>query len=346
MLPILRIGLIFAMALGCSLGAAAEETTHFDYAMDDTTEVTLQPFVDDAKTWQLDLRRYGTAEQGMFFRWMGNLKQVAPDVFLYEEYDKSDGSKQRVQMNGKPGTGGAIRVTSRGLTTETGLAGNVDGGFEPLAPAKRLERAKQHWEKADAVLNQVYAHVKAEVGKAGETKLRELQRGQIDQRDGHAVYDAIDNREHPKESPLYWDTMLDFTTSNIAFLKIYTGREVPKGLTGKYDDGEGGLLELEETPKGLKFSVSVVRGRTSHTGEIAGLARLKENRATFKVTLSKEEAAAGQKAAELTFTMSAGHIVHIDAKNAGDYGGAHAYFDGDYYKSGKLPKPIDLTKSE
>ena len=196
------------------------------------------------------------------------------------------------------------------------------------------------------MLNQVYSRVLAEVGKAGEAKLRKLQRGQLEYRDVHAKYDAIDNREHPKESPHYWEGMLAFTTSNLDFLKIYTGRDVPKGLSGIYDDGFGGLLEIEETPKGLKFSLTVVRGRTSHIGEIAGLARLNGDRATFKAVLTKEEAKSGQKAAELTFTMSAGHIVHVDAKNAQEYGGMGAYFDGYYYKEGKLKQPIDLAKPE
>ena len=67
----------------------------------------------------------------------------------------------------------------------------MEGEFAPLAPAKRLERAKQRWEKADAVLNVVYSRVKAEVGKGGEAKLRDMQRNLIARRDLHAENDAF-----------------------------------------------------------------------------------------------------------------------------------------------------------
>lgn len=336
------MGAVFAVALSHSTTRAQETPTRFDYALDEQTELTLEPIVDDPRSWEMDLRRYGTAEQGTVLRYMGSLKETAPGVYAYQA--EGEEKAQTVRVAGQPGRGQPLQVTGQRLVTEKGVAAKVDGEYAPLTSAQRLARAKQRWEKADAVLNQVYAGVKGEVGKAGETKLRDFQRGQIQRRDDQAEYDAIDHREHPTESAHYWDTMLTMTADNIAFLKIYSGRNVPKGLTGSYRDGKGGHLDLEETPKGLKFSIEVVRGRSSHTGEIAGVARLKGNSATFKDVLDREALKAGQKAGEITFSMRDGHIVHLDAKNTQDYGGANAYFDGDYYKAGKLQKPIDVAE--
>lgn len=324
-----------AIALWSGIAPAAEPT-HYDYALDEQTELTLEPKVGAPKTWAMDLRRYGSAEQGLVLRCMGDLEQASPGVYLYERLDKSDGTNESVRVMGKLGVGQPLEIVGLRLRTYAGGETRIEGKFTALGPAQRLARAKQRWEKADVVLNQVYTRVKAEVGKAGEAKLREIQRGQLDRRDRHSLSEG----HGEKNNPDYWDAMLNFTTSNISFLKIYTGRDVPKGLTGTYTDGVGGSLELEETTKGLKFSMSAVRKISLANGEIGGVARLKGNRATFKAELSKEEAAAGQKPAELTFTVN-GHIVHVDAKNTGDYGGSGVYFDGDYYKEGKLKKSLD-----
>ena len=322
--------------------AADDSPSSYEFALDDQTELTLEPIVDNPKSWELDLRQYGTAAQGQVLVFMGRAEQK--DSGLFELNNEYDGKSHIVRFRGNPAKG-PVEVTSENLLLDSGQPAKIAGTFQPITPAARLERTKSRWQKADAVLNEVYASVRAEVGKAGESKLRDLQRGRISIRDNRATFEAH-GAEKPESLPVYWDTMLGETVSNISFLKIYTGRDVPKGLTGSYGDASGGGgLDLEETPKGLKFSMTAVRGASLHEGEISGIAQLKGNRATYKQS-SKEAAADGHKPAELTFTMSAGHIVHVDEKNTAYFGGAGVYFAGDYYKSGPLKAPIDLSKEQ
>src|SRR3954462_14777061 len=114
-LPIRVVGLMLALALS---GARAEEApTHFDYALDEQTELTLEPKGEDGSVWAMDLRRYGSAEQGAVLRDMGDLSQVSPGVFEWKF--ELDQKVRSVTVTGKLGAGQPLMVTSKGLTTYT-----------------------------------------------------------------------------------------------------------------------------------------------------------------------------------------------------------------------------------
>src|SRR4051812_45496257 len=139
------------LVFACATAVAADAPTHFDYALDEQTELTLEPRGDGAKTWAMDLRRYGSAERGMVLRYMDDLEEVSPGVYVYVARNKEEGIDENVRITGQPGSARALAVVTRGLKTRSGTAVKVEGEFKVIAAAERLARAKLRWEKADAV---------------------------------------------------------------------------------------------------------------------------------------------------------------------------------------------------
>ena len=134
----------------------------------------------------------------------------------------------------------------------------------------------------------------------------------------------------PKNSPEYWQYETSLTKSRTEFMRVYSGAGVSKGIAGDYSDFFDGDLHLDETAKGITFSLMVVRGHAAHTGEISGVATRHGDRAIYKEAVPAGES---RPACEITFTFIDGHIVKIESKNADYYQGAGAYFDGLYYKT-------------
>jgi hypothetical protein len=177
-------------------------------------------------------------------------------------------------------------------------------------------------------------------------ELREHQRKWLE----HRNYIAADEpRQHlyrgddPKQSEHYWDAMAILTKTRVEFLQASFDDALPKGISGTYEDSYGGFLDLEEKGDGVVFAIEVVRGPTSHTGSLAGIATLKDGVAVYKEQVKPGEE---REPCELTFAFSKGHIVKIEGKNTEHYHGARAYFTGTYFKISELEKPIDLNAGE
>lgn len=223
------------------------------------------------------------------------------------------------------------------------LAGPVAGGD---SEAERLQRAKRDFTAVDADLNKTFQALRKKVPADEFKELRERQRKWLEYRDYMA---ADEPRQHlfrgdnPKQSSHYWDAMAILTKARAEFLQASFDNALPKGISGSYEDSYGGSLNLEERADGVAFQIDVVRGPTSHTGGLAGLATLKDGVAVYK---EQVQAGEDREPCELTFTFSRGHIVKIDGKSTEYYHGARAYFTGTYFKIAKLEEPIELNAVE
>jgi hypothetical protein len=200
-----------------------------------------------------------------------------------------------------------------------------------------LERARGHWQRAETIMKAAYAGAQVEVGKAGRAGLSRLQRERLEVREDWANYVTQQRASQPEQQVAYWKAMLEYTLDQIEFLKIYSGRTVASGLSGRYRAPDRGWLDLQETPKGLKFRLTTLDGytvRSRKPGDLAGLARWRGNRATYR-----------QSSAPITlvFTKSAGHRIHLDSEGMEGFGGAGAPYRDDFYKVSNLARPVDLA---
>jgi uncharacterized protein YecT (DUF1311 family) len=212
--------------------------------------------------------------------------------------------------------------------------------------AAKLEQAKHRFALADAELNKTFEALRKKLGGDEFRDLRDRQRKWLEYRDYMAASQPRQNGfegNDPKSSADYWEAMADFTEDRTRFLRASFDTSLPKGITGIYQDSFGGELRLEETKEGVAFSINVVRGPTSHTGGLAGIATLKRGAAVYKEQL---EAGEDRKPCELTFNFVEGQIVKLEGKNTEYYHGARAYFVGTYFKVAKLDQPIDLKTGQ
>jgi uncharacterized protein YecT (DUF1311 family) len=202
-----------------------------------------------------------------------------------------------------------------------------------------LAAARTEFQAADAVLNKTYKTVCAGLTKSQVATLRELQRDWVQYRDQHAQdllhFNGDDpaNEDTPEKSAAYWKYMTDITTTRIKFLKVYTGANVPRGISGAYSDFYDGYLTLKETKQGIEFSCDVVRGRAADQGDISGVAHLKGDKAYYKEVIPPDQDDKDRKPAQLTFTFIDGHIVKVESKDTDYYQGMSANFDSTYYKT-------------
>jgi len=217
------------------------------------------------------------------------------------------------------------------------------GQIQAGEAAEKLRKSKRDFALADADLNKTFQKLRKNLPEDDFKELRDNQRKWIEYRDYMSADQPRQNGfrgEDPKQSADYWESMASLTKSRIEFLEAAFDEGLPKGISGSYEDSFGGSLNLEERADGVVFQIEVVRGPTSHTGGLAGLASLKGDAAYYK---EKVEAGDDREPCELSFSFSKGHIVRIDGKNTDYYHGARAYFVGIYYKVGKLEESIDLN---
>lgn len=212
--------------------------------------------------------------------------------------------------------------------------------------AAKLDQEKRRFALADADLNKTYDALRRRLRASEFTDLRNLQRKWLEHREYIAADQPRQNGfegDDLKKSPDYWEAMADVTESRTEFLRAAYDPALPKGITGIYQDSYGGELKLEETPKGIAFLINVVRGPTSHTGGLTGIATRKRNAAVYK---EEVEAGDDREPCELTFAFIGGHIVKLEGKNTEHHHGARAYFVGTYFKVAKLDNPIELESGD
>lgn len=301
--------------------ALAADTALY-FARDGQTELTLSPGDADDKDWEVELRQYRAQDEPQNF-----IGMVTRQGDHLESVEERDDKTITVRINGAP-RGETVFVETAGFQNAAAPDSTFDGTYQRISRDEQIERAKKRYAAADSLLNSTYQEVRSAAGKKAG-RLRDGQRDWLRYRDHMAEHGAA---EKPQESLSYWETMLTLTTARTEFLSLFNGKDVPKGVAGVYIDGFGGELQLEERNDGFEFDLSVVRGPTFHTGDLSGTARRSGSRFSYK---EEVEAGEDRKPAELTFTLFAGHIIEVKARNTSHHHGARAYFDGTYYKTRK-----------
>jgi uncharacterized protein YecT (DUF1311 family) len=214
------------------------------------------------------------------------------------------------------------------VTGNAAHAARFAGVYRVANPADVLARARARWEKADALLNAEYEKTLAAADKSRVATLRQLQREWLAHRDfmsaAAPVQSGEENVERPESSASYWNARQDFTIGRIGFLKASDGTAGGPGITGTYKDFFGGELKITEAAGDWNFAISVVRGPSSHLGDIEGTAKPKGKKLTFQDGETPP--------ARIDFTMISPGIVKVDGENTSNYHGMRAHFDGTYYK--------------
>lgn len=330
----MKSALLIALALlFCHIATEADESPapSLFYARDARTEIELTPSPDGSAVFEFHV--YGTSREGRVVYHGGELTKGADGKLSYAS--DVDGKKSGLKITGKIGDD-ALRLQATGIEkTGDGIA-DVNGVYSKVPDAEILARVSQRYEAADTILNADYQKLRAELSARQKEELRETQRYWIEDRDRRANF-AARPAEKPQVVPAYWEEMLEHTVTRIGFLKVFTGKGIPAGISGEYDDFDGGTLKLDLNKTGLRFSLEVVRGTSSHLGEIDGTATHRtDEQFTFEEEVPADEQSADRLPAELTFTIVDSHRIRIAGKNTIHHHGARAYFDGLFYKTGNL----------
>jgi|GEM_PF-1016914 len=315
--------------------AFAEDNTQYIYARDERTQLVITQGGEDNPS--AELRTYGSYEAGENSLNYTDLKAGTGDTWS-AEIEQEGKPTASITVTGKFGAE-KISVKVRNLTYENKKDVKANGTYELFSPEELLEMTRACSKAADKALNDVYAKTKVEVGDNDFPALRKHQREWLEHRDYTSEAQAMG--EEKETSLAYWQSFTDMAVERCDFLQYFSGKNAAEGRSGTYTDGYGGYLELEETDAGLVFKFSVVRGPTFHNGEITEVAKIKAGSAVFK---SKPDP--DQDEAEIKFTFPSAHQVQVDGKNTSYYHGARAYFDGLYFKTGDLEKPIDRATDD
>ena len=211
------------------------------------------------------------------------------------------------------------------------------------APAEKptVEQARKTFEATDNLLTIAYKEAGAGLDPAKMSGLRQNERDWIQYREMLAKSAPFFNNGSQTDSPKatidYWQVMNEITLGRIEFLRAWSGKKAPAGITGVYSDSRGGTLELEERKSGLAFSISTVRGMARNKGKIEGVAQRTGDKLFYKDHPDAED---DRPPCEITLTFIEGHIVKVEEKNGDFYHGFNAGFDGLYYKTGKVEKAL------
>ena len=200
-----------------------------------------------------------------------------------------------------------------------------------------LDDARRQFETTDVKLNKAYQIARKELNPEQFAELKKLQREWLSYRDNKAMQllwfnDRVEVDTPKKGEPYaeYWHYKTDLTKERVEFLEVFSGVAVPKGFAGAYRDFYDGDLHITKIGDTLLFSMLAVRGRSAHTGQIEGKAKIKGNVAIYKARVPNDPE---KKWCEITFTLKDEHIVEVKAKNATNDCGSGVYFDGTYYKT-------------
>jgi uncharacterized protein YecT (DUF1311 family) len=195
-----------------------------------------------------------------------------------------------------------------------------------------LAEAKAAFAKADKALNDAWAAAKKALGESDFAVLQIKQRDWVKYREDLARGANRDNGEpEGKQTAVYLQTAAELTSTRVDWLRSRI-TNVDESLTGLWSDSFGGTLEIVEEKNRLLFVVQAVRGRTFHTGSLAGVA-------TWNTPLGwfSDKGRNKEKTDETNVAfVSRGSVLEIIGANTSYYHGARAYFDGEYCKVGKL----------
>ena len=207
---------------------------------------------------------------------------------------------------------------------------------EPKPPT--LPEAKAAYDKADKRLNAVWAKAKTELDAATMATLTTEQRDWLAYRDEQSLTSVdTDGKEVPeeklKQTAEFLDSAAGMMDRRATWLEsLLKDPGAKDSLTGVWSDSFGGELDIVQTGAKFYFTVDVVRGPSFHTGNIGGLASWNDPLGWFS-----DKGKDPEKKEETNLAFIRRNLkMEIVAANAGDYGGARAYFDGHYVRIAKL----------
>ena len=192
--------------------------------------------------------------------------------------------------------------------------------------------AKAAFDKADHALNAAWAAAKQALPEVEFNKLKEEQRGWVEYRDSLArspMYTGADGQDDlALDAPAYLEAAASLEDMRTEWLKGLIHDWKDETLTGYWTDSYGGSIEVVEKDNHLYFAISVVRGPTSHGGDISGIAVWNTSIGWFS---DKGRDKDKTDETNLSF-ISRDKKLEIIGANTGYYHGARAYFDGSYVK--------------
>lgn len=202
-----------------------------------------------------------------------------------------------------------------------------------------LTDATAAFAKADRALNEAWAAIKKALPDQVFAELKARQRAWLESRDRRALESSPtpNDAAEAKRSAAYWQTAASLTEVRAQWLRRLADKE-DDPLTGFWADGNSGNLEIVEGKEKLFFVFHIVRGRGLHVGVIAGVAHWNQSIGWFS---DKGREADKTDETNIAFIEKEGHL-EVTGANTGYYHGAHAYFDGAYYKIA----PLDLKEQE
>jgi uncharacterized protein YecT (DUF1311 family) len=306
-------------------------------ARDADTELSIDPPGSPDANGIFSFTHFADSASKEDFNFGGNLKS---DGKLYRlEQSPDQKSKASVVIDGDL-EGQQLEVKTSGLTDWRNQEYDFTGTYRKLSNTELQQRAQRRYEAADTWLNEIYLRAKQKLTTASFADLKKREAAWIVYRDYFADQSAGINArvESLPEEVARWQSLRDLTMSRINFIRSLFDDSLPTGLTGTYHDEYGGELDLEKDSKGVKFRLNVVRGPTSHTGDVSGRVVLRNGIGIYR----DPQPAEGEKAAEITFHILDDRRVEIKARNDSYLHGARAYFDGVYFKSAPLTESIEL----
>jgi uncharacterized protein YecT (DUF1311 family) len=306
-------------------------------ARDADTELSIDPPGSPDANGIFSFTHFADSASKEDFNFGGNLKS---DGKLYRlEQSPDQKSEASVVIDGDL-EGQQLGVKTSGLTDWRNQEYDFTGTYRKLSNTELQQRAQRRYEAADTWLNEIYLRAKQKLITASFVDLKKRETAWIVYRDYFADQSAGINArvESLPEEVARWQSLRDLTMSRIQFIRSLLDDSLPKGVTGTYHDEYGGELDLEKDSKGVKFRLSVVRGPTSHTGDVSGRVVLRNGIGIYR----DPQPAEGENAAEITFHILDDRRVEIKARNDSYLHGARAYFDGIYFKSAPLTESIEL----
>jgi hypothetical protein len=134
-----------------------------------------------------------------------------------------------------------------------------------------------------------------------------------------------------KLTAAYYETAAELTQSRSDWLRGRI-RNVDESVTGIWIDSFGGILEIVQEKERLLFVINVVRGPAFHVGALTGVTTWNSPLGWFSDKGRDKEKT---EESNLVF-IERGNVLEIVGANTSYYHGAHAYFDGEYSKTGPL----------
>lgn len=223
-----------------------------------------------------------------------------------------------------------------------------------VSTAAELKSAREQFVLADAELNVAWKPLKGKLSAAQFAATLSKQRLWLTYRDETAAASASGEPfvelASMTQCAAFELSRAEITRTRAAALQAIV-LPAASDWSGVYDDSFGGQISIDTRADGLHFLIDVVRSTAFHTGRIVGVAQIKGQSAIYRTTTDDFSTEAEDDTLPVVISMTRdGAQLEVAAENAENFGGARAYFDGDYVRVRALDKAdaveIDNAVSE